>query len=299
MTRDAPHRLHGARFRRALLWGSCALPRRVQVATMPFWAALPFVALPSVRRQIARNLSRVLGPAPPGGDGARAYRVLLSFAQALADAYAVHGGGELARRTEVRAPERLEAARRGGRGVVLATGHVGLWQLGPYLLERAGFGPVVVAKARERDPGAHALEEALARRRGLRITYTDRPFASLDLLRTLREGGLVAVQIDRAPAGTAPGALGWAPFFGADAPFAAGPLALARAAETPILPVFLPACGSSTVRVEIGEPIWVPRTGAPRADLAPALATLAAAYETFVRAHPYQWYSFRDFWSAA
>jgi KDO2-lipid IV(A) lauroyltransferase len=300
-TMAEPHRLHTAAWRRALLWGSTTLPPSARVATMPLWAAIPFVLVPRARRQIIRNLEHILGPAAPPVAAARAYRVLLSFAQSLANSYAAHGGRGLQVEPELHGDARLGAARAQGRGVVVATGHIGPWQLGPYLLEQAGHGPVVLAMAREPDPGAQRVEEILELRRRFRVVYTDAPLASLELLRVLREGGVVALQMDRPPPAAAaarPGHGGRVviSFFDGQATFAAGPAALARAAGAPLVPVFLLARGPRRVSVEIGTPLEVSHSHDRSADLARAMRTLVLAYEACVRAEPYQFYNFHEFW---
>src|SRR5437016_3215161 len=68
---DDHHRLQTASWRRALLWGARHLPPSVKLATMPLWAAIPFVLVPRARRQIAKNLER---RGPFGGARARARR---------------------------------------------------------------------------------------------------------------------------------------------------------------------------------------------------------------------------------
>src|SRR5262245_22915142 len=224
---------------------------------MPLWAAIPFVLVPRARRQITDNLARVLGPSGVLRGAARAYLVLLSFAQSLANSYAAHGGRGIEVKTEIAGGERLRAVRASGGGVVVATGHIGPWQLGPYLLEQAGFGPVVLAMAREPDAGAQRYEEIAALRGRFRVVHTEGPFASLELLRVLRAGGLVAIQMDRAPNGNGAANRLRAPFLGGLAPFPLGPAALARAAGVPLVPVFLLARGPSRVRVDVGEPIAV------------------------------------------
>jgi len=272
------------------LWGSRHLPPPAKLVTMPLWAAIPFVLVPRARRQIAQNLERVIGPSRAAP--ARAYGVLLSFAQSLANSYAAHGGRGVEVKAQISGAERLAEARDAGRGVIVATGHIGPWQLGPYLLEQAGYAPVTLAMAREIDAGVQRVEELLELRRRFRVVYTDGTFAALELLRVLREGGLVAVQMDRTN-----GAQLRLPFIDGDAPFASGPAALARAAESPIVPVFLIATGPFRVRVEVGEPIRVARTKSRDADVEAATRALAGAYEACVREHPYQWYAFHDFWA--
>ena len=257
---------------------------------MPLWAAIPFVLVPRARRQIAHNLERVMGPSRAGP--ARAYGVLLSFAQSLANSYAAHGGRGLEVKAQIFGSERLAAAKAEGRGVIVATGHIGPWQLGPYLLEQAGYGPVTLAMAREVDAGAQQVEDGLELRQRFRVVYTDGTFAALELLRVLRQGGIVAVQMDRTS-----GASLRVPFVGGEATFASGPAALARAAEAPIVPAFFIATGPFRVRVDVGEPIWVARTGKREQDVDCATRALATAYEACVREHPYQWYAFHDFWA--
>src|SRR5262249_60397540 len=149
--------------------GPAARTHPAKVPPMPRWAAIRFVLVPRARRQIACNLARVVGPASGPVGAARAYRVLLSFAQSLANSYAAHGGRGVAVATDILGEEGLRQAGTGGRGVIVATGHIGPWQLGPYLLERAGYGPVVIAMAREPDAAAQRYGGAAARRGGLRV----------------------------------------------------------------------------------------------------------------------------------
>jgi KDO2-lipid IV(A) lauroyltransferase len=288
------HRLHGEFARRALSWGARTLPQPAKVCTMPLWAGIPFLLLPDTRRRIARNLARVLGPAAAPIAGARAYRLLVAYAQSLANAYAVHAGRPLPGRVTIEGAERLAAARARG-GIVLATGHIGPWQLGPHLLAQAGVGPIVLAMAREPDAAAQRFEESLALRGRFRVVATDTPFAGIALLAALRAGEVVAMQMDRAGIGACVAVS----CLGGSASFPVGPAALARAGAVPIVPVFLLAAGPSDVRIEIGEPIEPSRTDARDDDLRAATQALADAYDRCVRAHPYQWYHFDDFGTSA
>src|SRR5262249_48810727 len=161
------------------------------------------------------------------------------------------GGRGVEVKADIDGGARLSAARAKGRGVIVATGHIGPWQLGPYLLEQAGHSPLVLAMAREPDAGTQRLETELRSR--FRVVYTDHPFAALELLGVLPAGGLVAVQMARPPPSNT--GIARAPFGDGEAIFASGPAALARAAEAPIVPVFLIATAPFRVRVDIGEPI--------------------------------------------
>jgi predicted LPLAT superfamily acyltransferase len=59
------------------------------------------------------------------------------------------------------------------------------------------------------------------------------------------------------------------------------------------------ARGPRRVRVTIEPPVHVTRTADRARDLEATVHALARAYERRVRAHPYQWFAFHDFWGRA
>ena len=84
-------------------------------------------------------------------------------------------------------------------------------------------------------------------------------------------------------------------FFGAPAPFPAGPFTLAVQRDVPILCVFVMKEGRRAYKVLL-ERLPEPE-GASRRERIQALAdTYAATLEAVVRQYPDQWYNFYDFW---
>src|SRR5512136_1273502 len=178
-----------------MLLGVRHFPRPVQVATMPFWAALFFGPLPRVWRLCGHNLDRLDAPLPAGAREVRTFRLMVNYAQAITDAYRCHVGGKVPVRSVFHHRERFDAVHARGKGVILVTGHLGAWQLGPYFLAKEGVAPLAVAMAQEPNAALQRFMESFPR--PFRIVYTNgSTFGTLGLRSTLAEGGVVCMQID-------------------------------------------------------------------------------------------------------
>ncbi|MCS6915001.1 MAG: lysophospholipid acyltransferase family protein [Myxococcales bacterium] len=289
------HRFEGPFYRRLLLGGVRYLPEPVQRLSMPLWGGLFYGLLPEARRTAERNLDQVLGPAPTLVRRLRCLHLFINYAQSLTDSYATHVGRRpLVPESEGR--HRLLAALTRGRGVIATTGHLGLWQIGPFLASWRELPPFYMAMAEEPNPLVQAFEQRFRSR--FRIVYTTgSPFSSLGLLQVLRQGAIVGMQMDRHVGGKAVAL----PFCGRPAWFSLGPATLARLSGAPLIPNFFVVepnpwapCRRALHIVE--EPIHVPRTADREGDIRSATERLVAVYERFVRRYPLQWYHFHDFW---
>ena len=115
----------------------------------------------------------------------------------------------------------------------------------------------------------------------------------MTLLDALRQGEVVALQGDRPRSG---GRTVEADLFGEAFPLPVGPAALARAAEVPILPVFVFREGRLRYRCAIRPPIQVAQTADRQADLEDAVLQLAAELQWAIGHRPHQWFCFRKLW---
>jgi lauroyl/myristoyl acyltransferase len=252
------------------------------------------------KRAIARNLARVLGE-PPGSRRVRgAVRQMLynfayywvdlfRFAQlpperaaALVDRYT---GGE-----------HIAAALGAGRGALLVTAHLGNWELGGVFL-RAFGSQLAVVYVPDQFAEVESARQALRRASGV-VEIPIRPdesLSSLPVLRALRQNQLVAVQGDRDfnDRGIA------VPFFGAPAPFPAGPFQLALATGAPLVPAFIAYTSGHRFTIEAGPPIRLEATGDRDADVRRGLEAWVRTLEAAVRRWPTQWYTFFDYWPEA
>jgi lauroyl/myristoyl acyltransferase len=281
------------------------------VRALPRWAIGPaillcvpifFACAGSVRSALASNLEAVLGPARFPRAPRRALRVLRTlhaFAWCLSERYEALAGLRVAS-TQFEGLEHWERAASSGRGVLLATAHLGPWEHGSALPASAQGRKLHLVREPELDPRAQAFIDALLRERfgGLYRTHFAReePGLALELLDALRAGELVALQGDRPRSA---GQVHRARVFGRELPMPIGPAALARAAELPLLPVFAYRLGRLRTLLVFGEPIEVRRDGQNRADCAAALDELARAIECAIARAPHQWFCFRalDAWS--
>ena len=93
--------------------------------------------------------------------------------------------------------EFLEAGRKGGRGILLVTGHLGAWELGGMVLAADGF-PVNVVTLAEPTPELNTWRQKYRARFAIKtITVGSDKFAFVEIIQALRRNELVAMLIDR------------------------------------------------------------------------------------------------------
>jgi KDO2-lipid IV(A) lauroyltransferase len=183
----------------------------------------------------------------------------------------------------------LAGARASGRGVILASGHLGNWYSGGILLGQHGL---PVRAVMYRNNAMHGMVRKLSRRGKIRHTYVDRdPFAMAEIVRALRGGEVVMMLADVAWDSRA----AEVPFFGRPARFPVGPFRLARLAEVPIFPAFCTWKRRLDYAATLGDPIEVRGDDPDRAELE-AVARFAGVLEREVAAHLTQWLNFTPVW---
>jgi KDO2-lipid IV(A) lauroyltransferase len=292
-SRALRHAFDGPFFRRLAIGGVRHLPMPVKFATMPLWGGIFHALVPSARRAAEANLQRVLGPMSSFELHAHSFRLFTNYAQSIANLYALHYDLPLGIDVRTHRGDMLEEMQRNKRGAVLATGHMGYWQIAPFLMAKKAYAPLTMAMAEEPNRRTAAFEEQFRKR--LRIVYTTRgPLALVELARLIGEGQLVGVQMDR-HAGSA-----WDhfEFFGQPAPFPTMPATLARATRSPLIPTFIVAQDDRRkCEFFVEDPIEVAQTRDRKADIHQATQQLVASYERIVARYPEQWFNFFDFWS--
>jgi phosphatidylinositol dimannoside acyltransferase len=177
-----------------------------------------------------------------------------------------------------------------GRGVIFATAHTAGWEtVGQLLAGEYGL-RVMIVERKEEDSQASNIQDAARRAQGLLIVQAgDDPLAALPLVRHLRERGVVALQLDRAPLGmrSRPVVL-----FGAPGRIPEGPLKLASLTRAPIVPLFCSRRGHRSYAIDVMPALRLAK-GASDAEVDAAAQSLATSLENFVKAHPTQWFHFR------
>lgn len=192
----------------------------------------------------------------------------------------------------MRGDEHLRAAVSGGSGAVLATAHVGAWDVAArWLPNLYPSREVVVVMASEADAEARRLHDRVRMQGGVRVMHANgHPLDSVELLADLRRGALVCIQLDRAPPTLRTVEVS---LFGEQFAMPVGPFRLASSARVAVVPVFVARAGFLDYDIDIGVPIELgPRPCTSEVEQAARRAALHM--EQFIAEHPTQWFHFLD-----
>ncbi len=177
---------------------------------------------------------------------------------------------------------RLFSAAREGRGLLIATAHLGNWEVLAAALRMRGLDGAVVGLRKHRDPSANWL---VGMRGALSVRTIPQDAPPREVLGVLRAGGTLGLLCDlevRRLSGI------HVPFFGLEALTQTAPAALSRAAGLPIHPVRIVARGERYV-VFAEEPLELARDLPREAATRDLLAQLNRIYERWIREDPAQW----------
>jgi KDO2-lipid IV(A) lauroyltransferase len=186
---------------------------------------------------------------------------------------------------------RLDEIIERGQGVLVATAHIGNWELLAARLRRRGLDGAVVGLRKRNDSSADWL---VRMRSGYGVRTLAQDDSPRESLRILREGGTLGVLCDlevKRLAGE------FVPFFGVDALTITAPAALARAARLPLLPMRCVWRAGRYV-ISIGEPLALDATLERRAAARELLTRLNTVFESWIRETPEQWCWHQPRWSA-
>jgi KDO2-lipid IV(A) lauroyltransferase len=192
--------------------------------------------------------------------------------------------------------ENFKEARRHAKGAILVTAHIGSFEVGAAAVREYEDAVHVVF---QRDPMKvfEQLRTEQHRRLGLKEAAVD-PLKGddawnvwLKLRDALREDEVVLMQGDR----VMPGQRGRkVPFLGGHVMLPPGPVKLALATGSPIVPVCAPKGPDGRIRIVMEEPIWVEESESRGPN--PAEGKLARVLEGWVKRYPDQWLMIQRVW---
>lgn len=278
---------------------------RWAVKHVPEWLLAPLILLfttifsvliRKIRAAVAANLQTVLGRAGWLERQRRIWRTLYNFAWCLTERYE-RLVTDRDFTVECEAIEHWRAVAGNGRGFIMVTAHLGLYEVGSMLPAGRDTPHVHLVREPEVDPRAQAfIRETVAAVENEHYTMhfqTGTPLFALALVQALERGEVVAIQGDRPRTG---GKSMHVRLFGRDFVLPVGPAVLSRAAGVPMIPVFAIREGRRRFRLVFRPPIRTPRTRNRDQDLQTATAQLAREIEYGIRRAPLQWFVFRDLW---
>jgi phosphatidylinositol dimannoside acyltransferase len=266
-------------------------PRFVIEHSPKFFGTAFALALPETRQRVLRNLRRVMGQRSFLSEQRDVVQTFTSYASCLAESLGIDRADGQNTELTLLGREHLRSALDVGRGVILVTAHIGPWDCAARLLAKDFSANVIVVMLAEPDEAARKMHDALRERNGVRVMHVgEHPLDALPLLRHVRGGGVVAIQLDRgAPGGRALNV----ELFGTEESMPEGPFRLAALSGAPIVPIFAHRVGYFRYEFSIEAPIWVRRQASP-AELRTAAASAALAMQTFISLHPTEWFHFAN-----
>jgi KDO2-lipid IV(A) lauroyltransferase len=245
---------------------------------------------------VASHMQRVLGRQLQGPERDRLVaEVFASYGRYWAESLRVSWLQEqdILRGVTTSGFEHVKNAVEEGRGLIIATPHLGSWEWGAACLVRSGF-PLTVAVEPLEPPELFEWFAGFRRRLGMHVVPAG-PGAGAAILRSLKRGSIVCLLSDRLVGDTSGVDV---TFFGAKARLPAGPVVLALRSGAPLLAgasLFGERRGSSHHLV-FRPRLELARTGRLRSDVQLGTQAVAAEIEELVRLAPTQWHLLQPNW---
>jgi Kdo2-lipid IVA lauroyltransferase/acyltransferase len=271
---------------RLLLAGFGALPQSVSLRVGSIMAGCAYYFSSRLRRTGERNL-RLAFPDLSPSERRRLLRGCFQNLGRLLGVFSQFANARpqtLKRIIDCEGLEHLDAAQRGGRGVILFTGHVGAWELTSFALSLFDH-PLSFLVRRIDNPKIEKLIDRM--RTGLGNRTIDKTSAARGMLQILQKGGTLGILVDL---NTLDREAIFVDFFGvpASTTFMLAKLALRTGAY--VLPVFAPWDKQrQRFLLKIDRPLVVERTGDEEADVRRLTQSFTSVVEDYVRRYPDQW----------
>ena len=213
------------------------------------------------------------------------------FSRMLADYFLCAGdrsshANDLLEATE--GSEHLAAAQAAGRGTILITGHLGHWELGGLLLALRGLRMTVITLPEP--SGALTRWRGACRQRLGISTIAVGPghdFAFVEMLRTLRGNGCLAMLVDRPYHGTGITVRQ----FGRETQYSTAAAMLAHHTGAAVIPAFVLRLPNHRYRAITCPPIGM-AAGPLRGTMQENTQRIADVFEVLIRRHPEQWFNY-------
>jgi KDO2-lipid IV(A) lauroyltransferase len=196
---------------------------------------------------------------------------------------------EREQRIEFVMEEGVDLADYRGRPVVLATGHIGAWQMGTFVGEQYGLS-ITLVFAPEENPKLRTYIAGL--RETLPCEWASRDGCMRVLTKVLRQGNAVGLASDTRMDS---GAL--LPFFGVSTPSNTSAARLALRHKCDLIAVRAERLPGMKFRITVCKPIRPDDPDAPAADQAGEMTQkLLGHFEAWIREDPDQWMCFGRRW---
>ena len=281
--------LHGVFWRRLARFGAAHMPEWWMRYSPPLFGLAAALAVPRARKAVATNLERIRGPETPARDAFEIAETFTTYASCLSEVLSYGSKNAKTPELVLHGKHHMTGALAERKGVIVVTAHTAGWDVAGPVFGRDHQVDLVMVMEREPDDEARRVHDHARVASGLSFVHVGGdPMASLPLLRHLRRGAVVAIQIDRVP----PSMRGRdVLLFDRPARVPEGPLRLAQMTGAPIVPMFCARLSFRRYLAVVMPPLRVPRQ-ATEATLDSIAQRMADAMSAFLRSYPTHWFHF-------
>ncbi|MFH1487028.1 MAG: lysophospholipid acyltransferase family protein [Chloroflexota bacterium] len=268
------------------------LPAKVGYKMAVFLADVAYLLAPGPRQAVSDNIRHVLGPDAEKGILRRTVRsVFRNTAKNYFDLFRLPqmNMGRIKQNLTILGWEYFERLRGDGKGVIIATAHLGSVDLVVQVLAAHSIGITVLAEPLK-PPILFRLVRGL--RESLGLSFLPVGFSTMKAaIRSLKQGGVVAVACDRDVLGKSIRTS----FFGEETALPTGAIDLALKTGAAILPAFSTRLPDGRFEIRAEPPIVL---GAVHKDddVGQATAKIVSLLEKHIRRNPGQWVVFERVW---
>jgi lauroyl/myristoyl acyltransferase len=273
------------------------VPRRVGRFISTVFGLFAFITLRGRRRSLISVLKVIRPDAHSRELSLLACKNLINYVNNFADFLRLYHmvPHELISLTEIKGVEKFWQVLEEYHGAILATAHIGNWEVGSNFI--AGVGLPLVGVAESAGPGEtfYKLFNRYRERFGTNIVTLEDPSIGFKLRKYLRSGHIVGLVGDRDISGSGIEV----EFFGKRSIFPQGPAFLSLVTKSPILPSFFLRNEKSSKKVYyayIEDPIDFCPGEDTRKNIKQLTQLLALRFEEIIRKYPDQWFSFPPPW---
>lgn len=181
----------------------------------------------------------------------------------------------------------LKKALEKGKGAIFLTAHVGNWEIGGSMLRLLNYPLAMVAMAHN-STATNVLVNHLRKDKGISVIEMDHgsPFSGIEIMRYLRNNGIVAMGGDRDFFGRGRPVT----FFGRKVIFPVGPVIMGMKSGAALIPSFVLKQPDGRYFGVLEEAIPISSEGNLDDDIEENLGKTARIFEKYIRCHPDQWY---------
>jgi len=271
----------------------CIAPGFIRRAFASFLGGVAVLAVPSWRMQMAQaNVKECLGVSDE-----RAAQIaedsLRRFGRMVVEVmrFPLLTPDNIGQLVKVEGLEYLDAAYKQHKGVIMATGHYGNWELLGATVALHGY-PMLSITRKQNNSHMDKFINEYRQMVGQKVAYNRGKEGLLSISRMLKEKHLLGVLYDQDTNDDGVRI----DLFGKDSIIPMGAAALSRLHGSPILPIFMHNNDDGTCTAKIYPPLYTPKTKDREQDLYQVTRELVLILEHEIIAHPEMWFWVHDRW---